>query len=271
MRARRVSDTVLAIAGAAQQAVSALKPAALGVAPDAAKEFPNLATLFGVQDLCACQRCRSVLSPAAYLVDLLQFINPKFGPKPIVRLRTRRPDIEHIPLSCENTNTPLPYIDLANEILEFYVANGALSAAAAHDTDGAEPADLAVAPQFVLDEAFQRLEEAVFPPQLPYQRSFETVRRYLQQFGTSRAEVMQAFAASDGDVELESLGIAGVERNILVGSSSAPLADHYGLPADPSPIATMSAAQLMTALEVGYDDLPLLLKPGISIPAERSR
>jgi hypothetical protein len=258
-RAQRVSDSVLAIAGAAQQAVSALKPAALAAAPDAAKEFPNLATLFGVQDMCACRHCRSVLSPAAYLVDLLQFINPKSGPKPIARLRARRPDIEHIPLSCENTNTPLPYIDLANEILEFYVANGELSAAAAHDTDGAEPADLAIAPQFVLDAAYQRLEEAVFPPPLPYRRSLETVRRYLQQLGTSRAEVMEAFAASDGDDELESLGIADIERDIVVGSSSAPLADHYGLPADPSPIATMSVAQLMTALGVGYDDLLLWL------------
>ncbi len=269
-RALRVSDTVLAIAGAAQQAVSPWKPAALAAAPNAAKEFPNLASLFGVQDLCACQHCRSVLSPAAYLVDLLQFINPKFGPKPIGQLRARRPDIEHIPLSCENTNTPLPHIDLANEILEFYVANGALSAAAAHDTDGAAPADLAVAPQFVLDAAYQRLEEAVFPPPLPYQRSLEAVRRYLQQLGTSRLEVMQAFAASDGDVQLESLGIAEVERNILVGSSSASLADHYGLPADPSAIATMSAAQLMTALGVGYDDLLLLLNtehldPGTAI------
>ncbi|OSC40531.1 neuraminidase-like domain-containing protein [Mycobacterium decipiens] len=259
-RARRVSDTVLAIAGAAQQAALALKPSVLGVAPDAGKEFPDLASLFGAEDLCACQHCRSVLSPAAYLVDLLQFINPRFGPKPIAALRARRPDIEHIPLSCENTNTPLPYIDLVIEILEFYVANGTLSGAAAHDTDGAEPAELAVAPQFVLDAAYQRLQEAVFPPPLPYQRSLETVRRYLQQLGTSRAELMAAFAASDVDIELESLGIADSERNILVGSSSAPLADHYGLPADPSPVTTMSATQLMTALSVGYDDLLLLLQ-----------
>jgi hypothetical protein len=30
----------------------------------------------------------------------------------------RRPDVEEIDLSCENTNTALPYIDLVNEILE---------------------------------------------------------------------------------------------------------------------------------------------------------
>ena len=31
--------------------------------------------------------------------------------------------IQHLPLSCENTNTPLPYIDLVNETLEYYVTN----------------------------------------------------------------------------------------------------------------------------------------------------
>ncbi|MBI2737403.1 MAG: peptidoglycan-binding protein [Rhodospirillales bacterium] len=261
-RAQRVNDTVLAIAGAAQQAASALRPSVLAVLPDAAQEFPNLATLFGAQDLCACRHCRSVLSPAAYLVDLLQFINPKHGAKPITRLRARRPDIEHIPLSCENTNTPLPYIDLANEILEFYVANGALTAAVAHDTDGATAEQLAVTPQFVLDAAYQRLATAVFPAPLPFQRPLAIVRRYLQQLGAGRAEVMQAFAASESDVDLESIGIAGVERDILVGASAAPLRDHYGLPADPTGTATMSAAALMKALGASYDELLSLLKTG---------
>ncbi len=36
------------------------------------------------------------------------------------------PDIPHLPLTCENTNTVLPYIDVVNEILEYYVAEGSL-------------------------------------------------------------------------------------------------------------------------------------------------
>src|SRR5262249_32177090 len=31
--------------------------------------FPNLATLFGPEALCPCEECRSMLGPAAYLVD----------------------------------------------------------------------------------------------------------------------------------------------------------------------------------------------------------
>src|SRR6266851_4299238 len=103
---------------------------------------PDYATLFGSVELCDCEQCRSIYSPAAYLVDLLQFLGPnipgitsqaitpldvlignskKIGSdgKPIVG---RRPDIAHILLSCDNTNTTLPYVDLVNEVLESYVA-----------------------------------------------------------------------------------------------------------------------------------------------------
>ena len=37
--------------------------------------YPTLEGLFGEMDFCACDHCRSILSPAAYLVDLLLFID----------------------------------------------------------------------------------------------------------------------------------------------------------------------------------------------------
>ena len=37
--------------------------------------YPTLENLFGSMDFCACDHCRSILSPAAYLVDLLHFID----------------------------------------------------------------------------------------------------------------------------------------------------------------------------------------------------
>jgi hypothetical protein len=33
-------------------------------------------TSFGSVELCACEHCRSVYSPAAYLVDVLHLLNP---------------------------------------------------------------------------------------------------------------------------------------------------------------------------------------------------
>ena len=43
------------------------------------KQFPTMESLFGSMDFCECEHCRSVLSPAAYLVDLLQFVDPEPG------------------------------------------------------------------------------------------------------------------------------------------------------------------------------------------------
>jgi hypothetical protein len=39
------------------------------------KDFPNLKSLFKLTDTCACEHCRSVYSPAAYLVEILQFLD----------------------------------------------------------------------------------------------------------------------------------------------------------------------------------------------------
>ena len=88
--------------------------------------LPNLQTLFGSLDYCECTHCRSVYSPAAYFVDVMHYLSER-GTQGISLnkdknvkqvLLERRPDMGEIELSCENTNTPLPYIDLVNEILE---------------------------------------------------------------------------------------------------------------------------------------------------------
>ena len=89
-------------------------------------ELPSLRSLFGSLDYCECTHCRSVYSPAAYFVDLLHFLAARptqIPPKKVKDLLLeRRPDLGEIELSCKNTNTPLPYIDLVNEILEDVVA-----------------------------------------------------------------------------------------------------------------------------------------------------
>jgi Tc toxin complex TcA C-terminal TcB-binding domain/Neuraminidase-like domain/Salmonella virulence plasmid 28.1kDa A protein len=82
---------------------------------------PDYSTLFGSLDLCDCEHCQSLYSPAAYFVDILRFLDNCPQPtdtSPLQVLLERRPDIEHIELTCENTNTELPYVDLINEILE---------------------------------------------------------------------------------------------------------------------------------------------------------
>ena len=79
----------------------------------------SLATLFGSQDYCATDDCTSILSPAAYLCDLLLWLrhHPQGTQTALDILDRRRPDIRHLLLNCPNTDTELPYIDLVNELL----------------------------------------------------------------------------------------------------------------------------------------------------------
>ncbi|WP_022949759.1 Tc toxin subunit A-related protein [Methylohalobius crimeensis] len=98
-------------------------PISLPVTADRVAEsgkIPELAELFGSLSFCECEHCRSVYSPAAYLVDLLHWLEAEV--EALGALTNRRPDIRKIELSCKNTNTVLPYVDLVNEILERAVA-----------------------------------------------------------------------------------------------------------------------------------------------------
>jgi len=84
------------------------------------KDFPNLKSLFKITDTCECKHCRSVYSPAAYLVEILQFLDKRSvvaGNAKSVLFK-RRPDLGETDLSCKNANTPVKYIDLICELLE---------------------------------------------------------------------------------------------------------------------------------------------------------
>ena len=130
-RARTTNALALAVLGTYNRALDGVRFAALppgltaagGMPTDAA--LPDLQTLFGSLDSCACPQCRSVTSPAAYFVDIMRFLGerPATGaPNAAAVLLARRPDLGEIELSCANTETELPYIDLVNEILEDAVA-----------------------------------------------------------------------------------------------------------------------------------------------------
>jgi len=97
---------------------------------DYLKQLDGYADLFGSQDYCNCEHCQSILSPAAYFVDLMCFVEENVlnefftGPKAdhVLNLKVRRPDLWKLPLTCENTTTLIPYLEIINEILENYIA-----------------------------------------------------------------------------------------------------------------------------------------------------
>lgn len=95
--------------------------------PGIASAQPTLTTwrdLFGSGDTCECEHCSSMISPAAYYFDCLKLLRDGPSPKsktPLDVLTQRRPDLVRLALTCDNTDTRLPYIDLVNEILEHHV------------------------------------------------------------------------------------------------------------------------------------------------------
>src|SRR6476620_3210968 len=130
------------------------------------KESPTLSSLFGSMDMCECEHCQSVYGPAAYFVDLLQFLR-KGSSEAFTTLTKRRPDLIYIDLSCENAETPLPYLDLVNEILEYLVFHQGLPLPfngylLARNTVDISADELSANPQYVIDDAYNTLNQAVY-------------------------------------------------------------------------------------------------------------
>lgn len=198
--------------------------------------YPTLEGLFGELDYCACEHCRSWLSPAAYLVDLLLFLDSPNGAKsPLEVLLERRPDIQHLQLTCENTNTSLPYIDIVNEVLEHFVVNESLVMFAGHNTGtDVTTEELLASPQFVNDAVYTELRNSVFPPPLPFHQPLEALRRYFEHFDVPLHEAMERLRESDEleraggpadsdygwrDVLMERLQLSRPEHAVLTDSS----------------------------------------------------
>ena len=121
-RAAAVQDTTAAVVGVLRSASAGIEALPM-VEPSGQPldRYPSLRSLFGSLEGCACGHCRSVLSPAAYLVDLLEFLR-EGAPAAFSTLLTRRPDLADLELSCENGEREIPAVDLALEILENAVA-----------------------------------------------------------------------------------------------------------------------------------------------------
>jgi len=194
------------------------------------RHIPNWEELFGGTNFCECRECRSVISPAAYFVDLMQFLKKSRITSGNVLddvLLRRRPDLAHLKLTCENTNTIIPYIDLVNEILEYYLAHdGHLDENAAYNIENETQVELRANPQHTHTEAYRRLSNQVFPFQLPYHQPLDVIRTYLSQIGTSRYELMNHLGPEAGPtagwsnaLAAEYLNLSPKEFSILTGQN----------------------------------------------------
>ncbi|HLO30218.1 MAG TPA: neuraminidase-like domain-containing protein, partial [Anaerolineales bacterium] len=175
----------------------------------------NLESLFGSMDFCECEECTSVYSAAAYFVELLQFLrnnnldptkpntgNTGIKDTPLEKLFRRRPDLGCLELTCENTDTILPYVDLVNEVMESFVVHldkykdeppPKQSELEAFNVTDETSGELLAQPQHTDYEAYCILKSAVYPFTLPYHQPIDATRIFLKYLGTSRYELLDNF------------------------------------------------------------------------------
>ncbi|TKC98605.1 neuraminidase-like domain-containing protein [Polyangium fumosum] len=207
-KAQQITSGALALFG---KFASIARPPGLYVlpAPDLGStgDSAALMDIFGPQNL-ACEHCASIYGPAAYLVDVLDFLGcypatqNKPGDPATARdvLLARRPDLSRIELSCENTLTEVPYVDLADEILEFRLAHAVDPSVAldAHIKTVGTAEELALSPQPIHGKArftaYKALAQGKFPPAPPFNVWAEETDILLAHFGTSRAELVDVFS-----------------------------------------------------------------------------
>lgn len=238
-------------------------------------QVPNYAELFGSPDVCECKHCRSVYSAAAYFVDLLRFLwrgEPNSdGKTPLDRLAARRPDLLHLPLTCENTNTIIPYIDLANEVMEYYTANGSLNDYQGYNTGEVTAEELRANPQNVNIEAYRKLNTAKYPFNLPYHQPLDVIRTYSDHLNVSRHQAMKALnpqpdASASKALHAEVLRLSQEQYRILSGEDFDGAADGTALHAyfgynAPGQLGNMSQVrEFLRRAGIAYTDLVELVK-----------
>ena len=159
-----------------------------------AGDIPDLETLFGALDSCDCSTCQSLYGPAAYVADVLRFIDSHLSQQPPKTVRgvlfDRRPDIGNIKLNCQNTETPLPYVDLVCEILEAAVS--APDAEPAFDFQTTRSAEeLRAFPENVRQAVYDWLRTADFPLDRVFDLWQQEAQVWLDHLGVPRWQLME--------------------------------------------------------------------------------
>jgi hypothetical protein len=220
------------------------------------RQLTGFRELFDDQPWCGCDDCQSVLSPAAYLVDLLHYIERwilagSFAGQEShpLHLEQRRPDIWDLELTCEATHTPVPTLDIVNAVLERYVRETVGLA----DTDAVH----------------RHLADQDGALGLPFTMPLERLRALLSHFGVTRHDVAVALGASPAVRTRARLGLSTRDHELITRArpgDGAYLGGIFAVEAATTatgPDAVLPPVQLGGLLRVtmlGRDDLVALLE-----------
>ena len=175
--------------------------------------LPSYQKLFGSLDYLQCEHCQSIFGPAAYFVNLMQIVDQYITqvnsniPKEL-KLNERRPDLENIPLTCDNTNDTVPYIQIVNEVLVERLKGD------------------------IGSDVFQHLATAKYPSNLPFNLYLEQIRLYMGHLNTNLPAIYQTFHPQDPysiTWAREYLELSPEEYTLITTANSDDLSDRYGV------------------------------------------
>jgi predicted nucleotidyltransferase len=181
---------------------------------DYLKKIDGFEELFGSQDYCKCEHCQSILSPAAYFVDLMSFVEEKILSTNfsgdlqdhVLNLKTRRRDLWELQLTCENTHGLIPYLDIINEILENYIY------VTGHAIDEEELPERSIIEHYVYN---QIIYNSVNSFQQPALLPLEKLEIYLSHFDVTRGEIATLLEEESDVIAAAVLKLSGDEYELV--------------------------------------------------------
>jgi hypothetical protein len=186
---------------------------------NALKGIESYEEIFGEQDFCDCPHCKSIFGPAAYFTDLMHFVENHIskelfipgGSSKIDRtdhplyLKNRRPDLWKLPLTCENTNQEIPYLEVVNDVLEQFI----------EQEEG-------------VTDIYGRLKNTDTAISLPFHLPLEELRLFLAHFDMSLYDVYQTLGIGRADQAREKLRISTEELKIITQKNPSRAAAVFG-------------------------------------------
>lgn len=175
--------------------------------------IPGYTDLFGSMDYCTFPEARSILSPAAYFVDLMRLAEEYISAPNIenlsklgLSLKVRRPDLFEIPLDAEHADNLVPYLQIVNNVIGYKLSK-----------DKGE-------------DALKHLATALYPFNAPYNKPLTQIREYLKHFHIHLSEIYQIYHAKAVAVACARLELSPEQYRQLTTPDASPesLTKSYG-------------------------------------------
>jgi hypothetical protein len=241
--------------------------------------LPDMQTLFGDQDITDTDHGDSVLSPAAYLVDILNLLNTykingdkidadKDAETLYTRLIKRRPEIAKIPLDSANAVTHIPYIDLVIEILENEVCELEASCEVISDFKGTTKSaeEIKANPEYINYNVYDVIKNREISSwsHRPFDMFSDEMKIYSRALGLNRSKLAVPFSKIDSVIDpyFDVLNLTAKDKDLFPFNDSKAailLNEILNLLEFDAPVYKVRIKNLLSKTDMRLDDLNVLL------------